>query len=103
MAGVPSGMTAEQWAELEPMATAFVDRIVGPNEVTEDTQEAYDTAVALAAVKFAEYGTDAVGGFSIGSFSMGGGTGGHTGRDIARDAVMDVLVPAGLAYMGVAS
>lgn len=82
-------------------AKGYVDRIVGANPVDAEAEPAYKLAICITVGKLAEYGADASPSFSIGGFSMSGGSEGFTGFDAARRPVLDVLVPAGLAFMGV--
>lgn len=82
----------------EEQARAFVDRLIGPNEVTEENKEAYLDAIEVVGGCFDSYGSDELGSFSIGGFSMSGGM---DGKAAAKRAALDILVPAGLAFMGV--
>lgn len=83
-------------------AQGIVDWIVGVNPVTADNIDAYKRAVCAAVVKVSAYGVESCPNFSIGSFSIGATDGKTDGRAMAQTAALPYLVPAGLAYMGIA-
>ena len=83
-------------------AQAVVDWIVGINEVDDANVDAYKRAVCAAVVKVAACGLDPSPNFSLGSFSIGSTEGETDGRAKAQAAALPYLIPAGLAYMGLA-
>lgn len=89
-----------EFGALLPSAVAVVDRIVGPNEVTEETAIAYKAAVCSCLSKLGEYGDGPLQSIHLGSFSATAAAG-ESGRNVAVSAAMDCLVPAGLAFTGV--
>ena len=80
-------------------AQAMVDRIVGPNEVTEGREEAYRLAVCAACQRLADYGDGHADSVKLGAFSVSGAA---SGADMAEQDALLYLVPAGLAFGGVA-
>lgn len=83
-------------------AQALVDRIVGPKEVSTDEEvEAYKMAVCAAVRVSVEHGLEPHASLSIGSFSTGQTPTGASGEQLAVQAVLNFLTPAGLGFMGV--
>lgn len=82
-------------------AAAYVDWLIGFNEVTEQTAAAYRRAVCAALEAFAVYGAGESG-FTIGSFSMSALPNGRTAKDIAREDAARELVGTGLLFQGIA-
>ncbi len=81
-----------------PGSLALVRDLIGFNEVTDETADAFKRAVCAASeVAFAR-GTG--GGFTIGSFSMSGDTPHEVRADMAR-AAKAWLVGTGLLFQGV--
>ena len=81
-------------------ATACVDYIIGPNEVTDE--DVYRRAVFAALGAYAE-GNATGAGFTLGSFRMEGTAGGRSGADAdARRAAYEVLATTGMAWAGLA-
>lgn len=80
-------------------ALAHVNWLIGFNEVTEETAQAYMFAVCSAIDARAEFGSGGVG-FSIGSFSVSG-IDRQTVDAAMTDAAKKYLVGTGLLYQGV--
>ena len=83
---------------LQP-ALAHVNWLIGFNEVTNETAEAYKMAVCSVVDARAEFGSGGVG-FSIGSFSVSG-IDRQTVDAAMTDAAQKYLVGTGLLYQGV--
>ena len=81
-------------------AVAHVDWLTGWKQVPQEHEDAYERAVCAVVDKFAEYGTDPVGGFAIGSFRMDDGSK-KTGKQLATDAAWEILAPTGLLWAGI--
>ena len=100
---IGGSLSEDDFIKLRLTALAVVNDLIGYNEVTSETVQAYKEAVCLAVSKLAEFGTDTVvSGFTIGSFSVNsnGDTIG-TGTDIARNAAALRLQTTGLLFSGV--
>ena len=83
-------------------AQALVDRIVGPKEVSTDEEvAAYKMAVCAAVRVAVEHGLEPHASLSIGSFSTGQTPTGASGEQLAVQAALNFLTPAGLGFMGV--
>lgn len=88
-------------------AASKVRNIIWPNEVTEDTEEAYQLAVCAAIDVDIAYGGSGgigedVGSLSIGSFSISGGNANTSSyASDMEQAIREQLVGTGLLYMGI--
>ena len=88
-----------------PFAEALVAGMCWPNEPVDDSEEeAYARAVMAAAIADASsgggHGLDAADSFTIGSFSMSGGSGANGADASMRRAVALQLTGTGLLYAG---
>lgn len=81
-------------------ACSLVDYLLGLNEPEGDDQErAYMRSCCAACEALATYGAGQTGGFTIGSFSVSGGS--ESGYDLARGSAMRELALSGLLFAGV--
>lgn len=94
--------SSEEFRECLPFARALVDRLTYPNRpVTDGQRRAYALAVCAAveadAATGCGHGLDEPEGFSIGSFSVSGGS---TSLRAMEGAARAMLTGSGLLYMG---
>ena len=85
-------------------AEARVKYLIGWNPVdTPERELAYKRACCVSAEALALYGDGALGGFSIGSFSVGRGSSSSASvRDVATDRAKGELLASGLLWGGIA-
>jgi len=90
----------DEYNALSSWAAAHVDYLIGYKTVGSADETAVSMAVCACVDAFADYGTDGIGGFSIGSFSMSSSEA-ITGKQIATDACWEYLAPTGLLFGGI--
>lgn len=96
-------LSEEVFTENLTGAIAHVNWLIALNEVTEETVIPYKRAVCAVAEVFGTMGHNGTdGGFSIGSFSVGGwGSSSKTSEEYATDAAVKELALCGLLFQGV--
>lgn len=82
-------------------AVAVVDDLVGYNEVTPCTENAYKRAICAACDVIATYGYGPMGGFTIGAFTMQGDMTQHSAT-LAQMEARRELSTSGLLFGGIA-